>query len=539
MTEKLSLQNNKPETVTTTVVMDADEAVRKLTTKYDMPPKAKKMFGPLNIKALYEMMNDPAMLQIDALVQRGELTHREAYEYILVLPEYDNLRLKILALAKNLVAVLKNSKAIRSAVRKSAPTLQTARPGRGFKPGKELDELMFEILDFCKSQQVKGLDTFRNGWLLHLQKSAFDLLAMEIILECRKKDYASYDRKFIDDIYFKRWQEISSNGIHIYFGGDRLKQYKEHLEKMIKSNRDSFAAMLGEHEAKCNGGGRCTDEWLTEENRMLFAEINDQTQGKKIHEASKKTGVCMLEVPLDLSDSKHQEILTVVTLHFGDASEYKKIKFGELDECGIKRYSQTISPNSFELTIDRSTGDLCYPLTRIPVSHSMDSRQYGVLKNLVLSFLLDNLEGRLEPVERRVDGTRSELCDCLDGQGSAVLDERSGFEEEREGNVCKYPSVHPPADIEDTRTEEEKWDEEWKICRYRARGKNGRIILAAIKRILKREPIRIMGSHQVFEGDNGKRCPVPIHPSSTMALGSLKNFLITLEISPLALAEEL
>lgn len=518
--------------------ISAEDAIKGLIVKKSIPPQAKKRFGPLNIKELYDVVNDPDLLLIDSMVYMKEISQSEAFKYILVLPEYDILRRKIDQLAKNIARHLVATGAIRSAVQKGVPSVQVKRQNQPVKPGKALGEILRSLSEFIGSQTVQGVN-FRNFRIGELYERTLEYFSLEVIKEISKKEYTDLDRQEISTHFFEHWDQVRLNSEGFNFPGKVVLDAQQHFKEIIRKYDDQFKSFINTH--KESFSKTTTEKELTDEIDLMFNDISQLSHTKRIGIKRKVMGEASMDIEAGnfvLSTSFAQSAICIVRLHLDLKGTYTKPTLVSIPngDCSV---IHAANPSSVEFYLDRSTGELNYALTFVPVSEELSKQDYLLLKHAALNFLLDYLEGKLTAVKAIKIETADAVATVASGMPQTStnqnpnIEEESGDDDDDESDAKEFSDSNEAKDPKDP-----NWRKAWRKCRERIKGKSGNLVLAAIKRVLGKEPIRVVGSHFVFEGRNGQHCPMAIHGTKTVDLGVLRNFLVTLEIPPATLTAE-
>lgn len=518
--------------------ISAEDAIKGLIIKKSIPPQAKKRFGSLNVKELYDVVNDPDLLLIDSMVYRKEISQSEAFKYILVLPEYDILRRKIDQLAKNTVRHLVATGAIRAAIQKGVPSVQIKRLNQPVKPGKALGEILISLSEFIGSQAVQGVN-FRNFRIGELHERAIEYFSLEVIKELSKKEYTDLDRQEISTHFFEHWDQVRLSREGYNFPGKVVLDSQQHFKEIVGKYNDQFRSFINTHKESFSKPP--TGKELTDEIDLMFDDISRLSHTKRIGIKRKVMGEASMDIEAGnfvRSSSFAQSAICIVRLHLDLKGTYTKPTLVSTPN-GDSSVIHAASPSSVEFYLDRSTGELNYALTFVPVSEALSKQDYLLLKHAALSFLLDYLEGRLTAVKAIKNETADAVATVASGMPQTSTNQKPKIEEESDDDEDdESETKESPNSNEATDPKDSNWRKAWRKCRERIKGKSGNLVLAAIKRVLGKEPIRVVGSHFVFEGKNGQRCPLSIHGTQTVDLGVLRNFLVTLEIPPATLTAE-
>ncbi len=500
---------------------DAEKAIANLVKRNAVPPNAKKLFGAECVNNLYGIANDPAMLQIDAMVYKGELTLAEGQEYTLVLPEYDVLQKKIDNLAKKIVADLVQKKILRATVQKSVPgTFSGRQGGKLFVPCGPLNSLFSDMALFISSQHVEG-NTYRNTRINLLLDKAIEYFTEALMREISKKEYDDKDREVISEYFFLHWDRITLQATGHHFLGGILMDMREHVKGTTKSYRGNFDSFLQAYQDQALPK-RIDDDQLQRENGKMFEDAAELAQIQKIGFKRVKLGRCTLDIEagkLLRSRIFKENSLCIVRVNMDMAQRYFKPQIGYAPGGdGNEMVAQhRLSPASIEFYLDRSTGELCYILTHIPASDSFSKHDYLLLKHAVYSTLVRYLEEKATaPVQKLRDevafsvatsAPQAEIAQAADSSKNAPVDNIEGAEEENDAHS------------------------EWKRYLRLLRGTSGNRIFHALKYLLG-APVRTNGSHKFFKGLSGKTHVIALHGTKSIGIGMLEVSLKAWGITP-------
>ncbi len=523
-------------------VVDAEAAIKKLCIQKAIPHKAKAIFGPKNVKDLLEIVNDNDMLEIDSMVYRGDLTIADAFEYTLVLPEYDRLRKKLDQLARNMVAFLEGG-AIRKAVRMSLPSIQNPKGVFVRNPEKPLGDLLQELSKLINSQMVEG-QSYRNNRISSLHSLAVEYYSNAILSEMSKREYTDMDRDVIYKFFFEfwdNWRQTNENGNN--FPGKIILDMNRHLAALLKNHLGNLKTLIDPKGSDLEGAN---DQRIEEENQLLFSEISNLARSKTVgfkRQVKGKAAIDIVAGKLATVQEFREQAICMVRIHFslGKGSKYfMPLLVSNGDGSSSIKYFDNL--NSHEFYLDRSTGELTHPLTHIPVASIFSKSDYLLLKNLVYNFLYNYLIGKYAVANKVVAKQTGVTCSEVT-QVCPDLNIRAIVQSDTMGD-------QPVTELQPKVLEDDSistWEQEWNDCKIALRSRSADFVVAKMEAMLKSKMpgkpwskilVRQSGSHKTYQGPNGRRAGLAPHGGKGIDFGQIKTMLKVFELSPAEFASK-
>lgn len=462
-------------------------------------------------------MADTDMVEVDELMITGELNGDEFNEYIIQLPEFHEIRKRTRELAEGIVKVLemKLSHYIKNSF--------TDEGGLKTEADSTVLRLFFGVEEIIESQYIYDYGTFRNGRLEELRRYVEELLTAKIAEILSYPGYS--DKKEGIGTLLKALNESSKRQKGTDFSGISLLLFLKNTKTILVEHWEKMEEMT---EAD---SGQKTEEELEAEVAIKFQFISELASFRKVTLAKKKLGPGEIHVfgdELEGSDTERFSLFCNARIVLDPSVPYGEVETFRTKGGRPGRYHHC-NDAAIEVDIDRSTGELKFPMSAISLSHAFKRRiDYLKLQNAVLTFLLEYLESKPEDIEEYLVGGTG-LEQVL--EQTAQAQETVGAIAEESGQqiadiVKEEESVPQLEPVQPTEQPKEK-----SACTKFMRGLKGDIVMRALTRLLG-EPIRSSGSHYTFGCKDGKTYPISIHQREDVGIGLLRKCLKRFGVTP-------
>ena len=480
------METQRPPEIQKPKTLSIEEARLLISQKKPLPKNAQKDFGP-HVNQLPEIINNPELCELDALIISEEIKDGECNQYTMMCPESKETAKKLRALAEFIYKSIANdvSKTVRKVFSKD---------GRSVKSFNPFYELFNDIRHICQSQEIATMHVNHRSYQLQL-------LEKNLIEKCSLAIFNNIQQNYGDNsaVFFL--------------------QFLRQIKLTTDSNPLKPSVFPGFRAVRDKTGGRAMLQLNPESTKEIFTEMENTEKNfedEKIFESIE-----------DLSHIKKINRHTFETEHslitFFNSRRYNPINVIQIIICFDKnRIKAPGTKNRFPidssmwLVLDRNSGEILINNTQQTAKNILGEKRYQSLKNFIYQKLLEDL-------------TKAEFED-----GSIQN------ENEEESNSPPTPELAEekfevmPSGTQEIQEANETKRAATKIENFHfgnLRSVKGTRILRALRNILGEEK-RINGSHHIFVGKNGISVPIPFHGDIPVGIGLLKQSLKTLGVTP-------
>ena len=501
------------------------EVGKLLTSKVDIPGTVRSFLGHENVRELVAVVMSPDATDLDTILLTGQITPEELYQYIKVLPEFDENKRKIFETVQKMMAKFKiellkcrNSDDVRKTMRSGLNSVIKLQWHLVVENQQTYRNMLMEF--FYEMSQIEIFEIFQD--FVQKNKTPEMVQAYRDIMSEGEAN-AMEDKKL--EFQPKAYLE-AKNELLTYLGNpvyrSRLDSITEKGQLDDKHYSQLKLTMKAGHEAIIALAQYRKINFTT----FPFEDAEIAIMGEDIYGEDNKMGfrqTCAVEVCLDPRCK-------------AKLPEPVKLPDGFHNALFLSR------PGVIQFVLNRASGELCYISHQTkPISNIMSEKLYLALKAMVYNFLL----GYLKTKEPDIDDLFKKST------ATTTLREKTGVSIKKaladteipgqaSGNYSAIPWTYQPwlpagkELVPNLESEEEKQTHERNTAYVkRFKGIKGSKVLAVITRLLG-EPVRISGSHHIFISPrNGIKYPIPIHEADEVKfpvlLASLKKWGVTLE----------
>ncbi len=509
--------------------LTADEALDVLSDRSHLHPNTEKFFGPELTKELLDILEDPEIFELDAMLLQGDLTIAEMEEYLMLLPTFHDLNKRLRDWADKLIArITKNLPRILS---ESIDRKGRYTDKQGLvKTQKNLFEMVYRFCNF-------GQRTERNALVLSLRHYLQQELTMEIWFQVTHNPALNKYRPLLETFFKQTEQGYQKNFGHSYPGTYALQCLADSTGAYVK-NRKHLDTLIKEG---TSAEPDITEEELAKKISDDFSVINEMSHFRSIYPITQKLGNSVVEIYSD-PNGKDSRISTIayVKIAFPGADPNTRIATSK-DSQGAQKLSITFDQNTFQFLINRNTGDLNLHASAIFMDKEvkrkhghpyMSEQEYMRLKAIIFSMLRRYLEQKPEDIDK-VFFCKTEQPQALREQTKEQVEETIKPTQEPVKPTWVYTPYQPEQTPQQSPEQEEAIIQDVHLDGTYSQEQT----IAAICRITKIQPLksarsksRGKGSHVVVQGQNGARFPLPCHAGKDLADPILKRCLQKLQI---------
>lgn len=551
--------------------ISCEEAVALTNEKHEFPDGAKELVGEENLGKIRSLLFDQRLAEADALLLCGYMTHEEFKQYIVLIDEMRKLRNTAYEVADSIASYIfdHHQEKIGTKIEPKPPQepkgkldafigniikkLRKPPTQEGPQEPETLESLMdifYDVSNIVTSQQIQGIKTFRNALINSLMESFYAIFSIILMqsIKCKHKrhNYSDEHVKRVEatiGAMDKTWKEqfgsafsgafsmgMRQNAIDVIYSNDkRRRRFFSHL---FQTND---LTQIPEKPVKE------VEEALEQETNELFRRINDLSCFRKITPHKRKLGEEMeVHIYEDLQiESKTYTVNRAFTICLARIvlTPSAPIDLPEKRVFPDGREGILYKPNraSFEVEVNRGTGELTIRGTHLPLYCALRKDAYLILKKTIYQFILEHLEQKKDSFPDLLKAEASSVSDISREVATAIRQKRQivskpvgrSLESSKTAEQAETTQAPPP--------QQEQLDT---TCFQQLRGLQGNRVYRAAETILGR-PLRISGSHHVFKSRNEGTCVIALHGSDQVGIGMLKTFLDKAGIPPQEFVERI
>ncbi len=483
-----------------------------------VPESTKNFFGHENIEDLLDFLNNEEFHEADVLLHSGEIEINEFCEYLYTLPNYNDARLKIRRIAKNIANRI-NSKwpyYFEKEMKKTSPNIANA-----------ILKILKEITSFIEIFIDNGIGSYRNARMLEIKSTILSnfshYLAKFFTTEGRSmlipeviRAYKHYD-KFIQK--FENSEQNLMGDLHTL----------ANFDKNIHDNRQNIKDFFNSEFSPMVESSKNSPADLRIENEMLIDDIRNLSEFRRIEMTEYEFENLKIQFFGDeyptWEETKVKNIC-IVRIFF-DKNLVPKGPFWFQNNQGNSQMYHYLQDGIIEFYMDRADGDFFPGLSQIPLSEILSPEDFGKLGNIIYQLLFEYLENKEEDIPVLLVKAIEKIR-----KSEETVEDIRLVPKETADNLFK--TLYEPEPLADRKTESEpeKQQPEPKKPLLTKRGLPAGRVHAAFERILGKPRIPGGGSsHRIYTGKNGRKFPVPYHKGEDTGFGLLKRALKVFEIT--------
>lgn len=516
-----------------------DEAIALMSEELPVPGFADPLLGRGNMRALKTTLDNEELMETDLLLATGGLSLHEFDEYVMQIPELStDVRKALHKIAEQMFEELqiKIPRYIEQNFNRHGDMKMSTDTG--------LVKLIIGIESIMTSQ-MRHLAALRNALVRETRNYLYQLLSTEVMI------YAEDCSEMRKELIFRMLEELTNAfraTYNIDFPGHVIKVTLGNSLNVIDKNKDTFGGII-------ETIGRPDDTLgnLKTQTDAQFERAQELSLFRKVDDITNQIGntgaeVCLYTLGKTPLHSERVVLLCNAVIKLDPSQTYHPPKIVNTDEGGgtVEHFT---SGGSFEIDIDRQTGELTFIHTNMPISGLFKKAEdYYKFKRMIYTMILQNLESKEDDIEEYLVGLserdkmqlnkiRQEAAaaakQVFDAKFKQLLTEEERTEQEWHAQFPGDVAEKVEERVAETSGSQSEENEEPtpKLCTKFLRGLNGREVKSALTRLLG-SPISITGSHNKFRCRDGGTYPIPIHDSQEVNIGillrSLKRYGIPL-----------
>lgn len=493
-----------------------EEIKKRLMNPPNLPSAIRQIVGTENARKLSEVICSEPIAEVDAFVAAGEMTSHQAMQYMRLLPDYDEAKLKIRTIIPNMVATFKPM--IKGMV---SATKRGDRRNGIYKA--------FELL-----HNFGGLLGAMGAGFRNLLVNDFVVTALASYTDALDSECGTSDKPTVDAII----QELNQTWAKTY-GGNSFPGYQFFNEKRSYKEDLKYTSRRNALEKVASASPMDENEKIEIELELAskLQEIQELRQYRRVYftpHGFEGTKVGILGDDLLDKESSHPGIchFQIALVPSQDLALPKLAKM-----AGFRAVDYGLREGVFNLycEVDGELGFNTNSAARI--SELIGEPQYLRLKLRLYDLLLDYLRGKEPDIEdlfldkkhevkvQKIE-TREQVKNVFKPEVEPEISPVSPGVQEETPDFEELPTPQPES-VPDFETRKEKQ----LYLLNRIRGIKGKRVKSALQRIMG-PPERIRGSHQFFRSPyNNALFPIPIHASHTVKFPLLRACLEEWDIS--------
>ncbi len=443
-----------------------------------MPSVIKHVLGAENIERLIAVFNSEYIKGIDALLASGELSEREVGQYLTALPELQEIRRELLAIGDEMMRTIQE---------KLAYKIKRSVDRRGNFTNGKLRDVFICLDDLVKYLSINEFANTMGAKLTELRFYVLERVVFESLKIAEKRHSDRVRSQMFD--FFSNLECLSIKDEKCFFYQRAANIFA------IQSSSTHFIGQNFQYEtARIDSKLPSTDleeDELKKANNELLEKIRDLSLFRKIKASTFKTPENLKIEILDESESKIDEITRFSVIC-----------------CFVITFS---TGERFVLNIDRSIGNIRYNSSSIDGERFLPPQIIERLKNTVFTYLVQQLLEQEDEIEQYLDPRR---------QKKSPPEIQTETNEELSETITYQYKPYAPDPTAPTAPETIEETEENRVDLSKFSGLSAREVKSKIEDFLG-EPLRIRGSHHIYEGVNGCRFPIPFHSGKDVNQGLL------------------
>lgn len=470
-------------TATGSEVRAYDATLDILLADFEVPQKLRDLFGEQHIAKLQEFLQEEEFMDFDILMAAGDLNHDEVEQYASTLPPYQKAYRALYEVAMEMARDLTDKNRLERRLKKS---IQTTTPQDGSPPiktvrtDKGIVELFLQIDEFFLSLRPKiGRKTIRGGFLRILRR----ILHEQLYLATMQTIFESEELRSLREAF---WQVLTSPAVSKV---ETRAQKPDIPAAYLLGDLQELGDFAKQYPSAFDDMGYAPTE--TTEIETLHAEVRELSFLRQVGPFEHRAG----KFSITIKEAPHLYLNRALYL----------------GEVGVK--VQTKKGGSFNLNflLMRQANQAFFKGIFIELADLIGQQNADKFKNWILRLIKQHLEAKPETFEdQRATDDLSDYYYQRPGPTAAEIQA-----ETQTGTDEILPEVAEVADrqlpgiqaIRDATAEDAQntHDPDRRKLRGLARGE----VMRILNRILG-NPIRITGSHYIYEGPTGTRLPIPL-----------------------------
>ena len=469
--------------------MTHEEAVASFNQQPKIPNHFRKFFGKKNLQDLKKLLSDPELRDLEVMVLTGDLTFTEAIRYTQVLPEYNEIALRLISIAENITSWRAD---------KIDHSIKSDHALSYFSAFIENLELYLRFagsyMDSIKNQSgLFKLDLIRR--LSNILEAKLVALFCNRLAEDKNTHYGIAAKQFIELAKSKLPNDEADAE------DDTLEQLIHPFENLEKIY-EFLTICIDDLDKEFSTEPEVTDEELEE----LYDEFIKLSQFKKIPESEIDIGDFRIKTKEMSEDDFDIHIIRTISMAYFEISSNKDDHEDKL-----------------ELLINRYSGEIIIDGEALSLSEFIDEKTYKGLKKRIYEILIKLLKGKERDLTELIPKKKIKVVKKDTSQAVAEVVQEAGKHEQPEWAYVPYT---PKIEELDEAVAEDEAEEEKQIYLKQLTGISGNEVLKKLKRALNEEPVKVSGSHHFFNRRDGKGIyPISLHGKKEVGIGLLKKCL--------------
>lgn len=533
--------------------LTAEEALDALSDRSHLHPNTEKVFGPELTKELLDILEDPEIFELDAMLLQGDLTIQEMEEYLMLLPTFHELNKRLKDWADKIIIHV--TRRLEGILRESIDRKGRFNNKQGLvKMQKNFFEMFLRFLNF-------GHQTERNALIISNQVYLHQAMMMHIWYQVSLRPELQKYQKLLQ-AFFLESEKLHLKEKGYSYAGFIAMQTIASQANVYALHKNDLNTLL--EEAEKDYPATESDPDQKEKIQRDFEAINELSYFRTIESAKKQFGPCQIEVfnaPLGVKTRVSN--VAYVKVSFPGADPKCTYTFPKsTSKDGTDLLQITPDPHGFLFTINRNDGELYMAGTALSADKEvkrehghtfMTEQEFLRLKAAIYSMLREYLEQKPEDIDK--------VFFCQTEQTDAIQKQTAGQVEKA---LTKSDSNVKPA-TEPQKAKEEPVKPTWVYTPYQPAEQNANTDLnapptpdqqeliiqdvhldgtygqkrtiEAICRITKLPPLKSArsksrgdGSHVVVHNKQGARFPLPCHAGKDLSDRILRGCLKKLNI---------
>lgn len=461
-------------------------------------PDVIQLWGEDNLKEIMTLVQDPLHDEITEVLFSAGLSPEEQMSYLEASPDVIKIRSRLLEIEDELVKKLLPS--LEKSLKKLVKAFQTgADPRPAMKDYVHHFDYPNPFVAFCK----RGTH-FRNMRILEFVGGVMNRLIFETTMKLKDWNISGRALTEIDKLLNGLFALLTkANGVN-------------YLEKSLTRFSFKNYSALDKNPAVLEETLLNEPEYTDEEIDLMAMEADELLSRRKKSFTQPVRHGKFIFTPNPADDTMEQVFDTCkAALLLDEKQTYAAPKHRGK---GVVEYQQ--NAGALEFTAEKLKGDLLVPLThhslelmfeKYPKYKDKSKNLYAKLRAFFYKSLIEFLNTLPEdPLPIKVEPARE------------IQNEVHQAVEEVQQEVEELEAVEIPVESPKEIPEEAVAEKEGRISFRECAGFKSGLVKQVLSNILG-EPIRVVGSHHIFKGPNGKTFPIPFHGQQNVSPKILRN----------------
>lgn len=442
------------------------------------------LFGPENVQALKELVEDDTLRSMDMMILQGELDPGELLEFLLTSDEFADVYKEMRSIIDSMIDELEP---------KLEYYIKAKNRGNGnLWEGADCLTMEFFILAI-KLQLPTDMPLLRNTLMVRFSGMMLQEFYVRLYKYYLKTHPEDYDKRHI----ILEKGALSLNSIK----ENEVDDLGEDFQDAFLVTANTYEALnendklIQKHPQKLEQAFPKQPEQSEEEWHNQLKELIDVSQTTKLDPFSIKQGDLVVDFNENMFDSpKENRIhLCVVDIHFG-------------------------RKETLTIFLNRYTGELTMHFDSLPLTDLVSPQTYNAIKSFVYDALTEYYV--INPPKEQEERSYTQPKDLLEKLNENVESDNEFFTQIA-GVLNSYTDqLERNTRNLDRASKVLLWEEEEGKYARQIRGLSGNVVKGALTRLLGK-PLKIEGSHHTFRCRNGNKYPIDFHGKKNVGTGLL------------------